>query len=155
MTMLNSRIVEAAAGLPASTLRVWGGQLFPGHRGRQGQRREWRMADSITVLVAQQMCDRGLLTAAALEIARAMQAEVSRLIADDNARCWIVAAPDPTEPDVLNYAIGRQGGADELLEAIAAAGGPSMCFVFDLRKMVGQAMAAILMAQRAKGSGHA
>lgn len=95
--LMDSREIERMLDIKPSTLRWLSANLGSTH-GRKGVARKWTLGDLTLLVIAQRLADRGFTNKAAVALARSLtEPQWIRLVADDNARLWLVAFPTGAE----------------------------------------------------------
>ena len=146
MDNVTTHVLTAASGRPTITAEEWLDALRLKPRGSSPSK-VWSFEDAVLVLVAQALNDSGLKEEISISIALEMRGELRRMIADDNARCWVICQPGAKGP--LAWSSFNETQAYNALEALALAGGPRALEAgyvrfFNLRELATDAAGRIL-----------
>jgi hypothetical protein len=142
--------VEAAFQIPRSTLTWLGDRLPVTRHGRPGKARYWSIKDVCVIYVAQKITDRGILPAAAVDMASEVEKQFQKIAIDQEeigATYYLAALLKPNSMGRYESIITKD---TEAALAFVERGGAA---VFNLTKMLTEAVTILREHEEAKG-GH-
>jgi hypothetical protein len=131
--------VQTIVKRPPTSIQYLIDQTLPPY-GVKGRKRVFSLADTVLIVLAQTLFDRGFKAPAACELAKAAGVHFQVLLLDDGAQRWIFARPDGD-----GYTFTVAADVSEGLSVIEAA--PD-CHVINVRRALHEAMGRIIDAMK-------